>query len=1816
MGDTNDNIDPKKVDLQLEIKKRKEWLFECQLRKLNMKSFTDVLDTDTSPFRDLVTEPFMPAGFPAGQFGTRPDGSVRVYVDNQKPVWTKEEKTVRDGCSDMIGRLIDWLDFRKPKRMIEKVAELKKNFERSTWSTNWDVSADLRTFKRRDLDNDEDLPHAMSRAEIIRKKPWLIPELYNTPYKELSFLTFWLDNANIFISNYENELLQIVKSDESGDGKKPGDPPFQPDEYRKRITELVEKSLIQNTSDTIKAGFSRQDKDKFVYDISLSTPLYPFNKLADYTFSPPAKYWAKVRKLHEIYMNKEDSDMGLCMLMRSLYLYSILPPSFETGKKLEWRNREFSTELLETFFKEQWSSHEIKGGGTSLSERLQTVQSKLKILLDINAAYPRSAALPYSMINAEISKQAVLRYKFWLDEPFKPLHNHGTEDEDDPKGINKARIDTKIGKPFEEMEYWSENHYIMFASSEYLAGQLWPDENFEPAKDFLVAGEPTKIFTGKERMERGKARVLKWLNNKLLFGWTEFNSSGYYREHMIAMLNLVDFALDDEVKRKATIAMDLILFDIVRFQHKGSMGACGGRSQFKSKNSGWDNAAGDMVEIMLGTRGLFTDGASDIGTSFATSTYKVPDVLLEIGISPPDHSFVDLTRVSIGFDEAPKYGIQYSQKSDQKRSLEKAYAGKVARYFKEVGDANAAIKKVHIDYGAMEDDTIFWWTASGYFQKEVIINTIKCVDRFGLTKNKPFSAIIGILGFGSIVKGLTPFGYHDLVASGMDGTYIEDRFDELSVFLEGSTRTRVNILTYRNRDVMLSSVQNFRAGQLNFQSNISQATLSTEINVFTTAGFAGIDISNVPFALIGAAIGAALSAFAGPAAFLVAPAAGAAGATAGVMVNEKLVQGANPGEQGDGPGWWTGYWALPLVVQYENAAILAYDFHWSQRRLADVGSHAWFAKRAFDDFDEVRTSAYDDDNFFLEDGFDMFSKKGYWLFGKKVHKKDPKNPDADEEGYIGVFSNESPDWLNKDDDFYETQMDEKKDTAKEAKESAVEEQENRIEAIDDKIEELEEKVDDILDDLEDKDTVGYVGRQLIEITVKREVNSTNKFGADKAAWIAEAIKNLSAAPGAVIRNNMDKVSELVTAYADLFSEQAWRKTEAPDAAKKIAEAKINYKKLRAELDKDYFEGKDWYADGKNIWIMQVGNKKEYGSYENFIERVSSAKIKLDDAGDLECIYHVPMPDGSSHKLKLDYDDKEFRVDGEDYNIDFYPRFENPFVRGGRVEWGQREYVIEYNKKKLLHQFSNLKDTERTEEVLFKKEDLEIMKGLVIFMKTGDEDMDINSLAQATVTLGCETVTTDQTIAAGEVEENSLHDVEWIFFDKPGKLSPDMTIVFKHPPIPDGDDEPEWKMSFTLQALLGDHRLYDCSSHISSWHFEDEHRESMAIPFSVQLNQWQTWQLVVEKLRVTFWQVARQQPSEIYYYNYADFFAIDSSRQLMYRRFTPCDAPGQTWEQLAQKGKLLLFDRFCSISTYSTHPSNLFLFAANGGQLYACWKFQGETFREKEWMKVQVENYPSVIFGIPDYAATPETISLSPFSQVFIQNSYTQQTALEIYVSAADRNFYSIADWYPGKITITNWRKIDTGPDFILLMGSAFEVCGDFLFALDTNRRLWVAKLDHSDREISPDWKPVSLSSLDISNFTIAFKGEIFMILVTTTNEQVWAARFTEMESEIVWERVGGSINFNISSEAKPSWSIPDKDRLDIFITGLDGNIYTTYWNAQQQWEREHNWKVVDPNGHHFKNTVDKKVIALNRIVGVTEIYTISDDHDIWKTWWT
>ncbi|NQU52675.1 MAG: hypothetical protein HQ522_09065, partial [Bacteroidetes bacterium] len=139
------------------------------------------------------------------------------------------------------------------------------------------------------------------------------------------------------------------------------------------------------------------------------------------------------------------------------------------------------------------------------------------------------------------------------------------------------------------MCYWSENHQILFASAEYLLGQLYPDTVF-----------PSSGLTGKQHMEKAKKRALDWLEMRWNYGFIEFNSGVYYKEDIGALINLIDFAEDEELAKKTQIIMDLLFYDVASQNIHTMFVTTSGRAYSGNRTGGRGATLGGLTRYYWG----------------------------------------------------------------------------------------------------------------------------------------------------------------------------------------------------------------------------------------------------------------------------------------------------------------------------------------------------------------------------------------------------------------------------------------------------------------------------------------------------------------------------------------------------------------------------------------------------------------------------------------------------------------------------------------------------------------------------------------------------------------------------------------------------------------------------------------------------------------------------------------------------------------------------------------------------------------------------------------------------------------------------------------------------------------------------------------------------------------------------------------------------------------------------------------------------------------------------------------------------------------
>jgi len=184
-------------------------------------------------------------------------------------------------------------------------------------------------------------------------------------------------------------------------------------------------------------------------------------------------------------------------------------------------------------------------------------------------------------------EDVLMNFRYWMDEP----------------GENS-------------MCYWSENHQILFASAEYLIGQKYPNEIFHNSG-----------LTGEQHYEKARQRILDWLQMRWDYGFTEFYSNVYYKEDIGAIINLIDYAEDEEIVKKSKIIMDLLFYDVAAQNCDKLFVSTSGRAYESHRKKG------SMSSI---TNYYWGDGRR-LGPGMvygleATKNYQLPPVLKEIAL--------------------------------------------------------------------------------------------------------------------------------------------------------------------------------------------------------------------------------------------------------------------------------------------------------------------------------------------------------------------------------------------------------------------------------------------------------------------------------------------------------------------------------------------------------------------------------------------------------------------------------------------------------------------------------------------------------------------------------------------------------------------------------------------------------------------------------------------------------------------------------------------------------------------------------------------------------------------------------------------------------------------------------------------------------------------------------------------------------------------------------------------------------------------------------------------------------------------------------
>ncbi len=350
--------------------------------------------------------------------------------------------------------------------------------------------------------------------------------------------------------------------------------------------------------------------------------------------------------------------------------------------------------------------------------------------------------------------------------------------------IEAAIIDFKYHPEepgIDSMCTWTENHQILFASNQYIAGKLFPERIFT-----------NSLKSGVQQTERARAIALRWLDLRIKTGFSEWLSNVYYDEDITALLNLVDFCNDPELIKKAEKVLNLLFLDMAQGCFYGVFATSHGRSYAREKRFPAVEATSDTMKLAFGMGNYSCEDNMSAVVLALSENYAVPKICQQIAAPP------------------------YSQVASSAGRKEDVENGELVK--KRMGIRIRDAARWGIDF-SNPDDILTLLTFEAYAHHKTISSVIDLFDMYHWWENnffRPFSRYKGLLKFLKVTRLLPVLAFLG-------------RKDVCR-----NTREEVNVYSYRTDNFMLSCAQEYRPGYGGDQQHIWQATLSPRAVVFTT----------------------------------------------------------------------------------------------------------------------------------------------------------------------------------------------------------------------------------------------------------------------------------------------------------------------------------------------------------------------------------------------------------------------------------------------------------------------------------------------------------------------------------------------------------------------------------------------------------------------------------------------------------------------------------------------------------------------------------------------------------------------------------------------------------------------------------------------------------------------------------------------------------------------------------------------------------------------------------------------------------------------
>jgi hypothetical protein len=164
----------------------------------------------------------------------------------------------------------------------------------------------------------------------------------------------------------------------------------------------------------------------------------------------------------------------------------------------------------------------------------------------------------------------------------------------------------------------TENHWVMYYTSLYLAAQEWPDE---PGK---------RWYTGKsssENLKEAQEWLDFWMKTTTTIGQGEFDSPHYMTVFLAPMFMLYEFAEDRTMKTKAQMMVDYLLADFAAEYLQGNYCGAHSRDMIPTVTDPLKAGMTSFGWLFFGDTGFQPWGDALIA---ALSSYRLPEVIYHI----------------------------------------------------------------------------------------------------------------------------------------------------------------------------------------------------------------------------------------------------------------------------------------------------------------------------------------------------------------------------------------------------------------------------------------------------------------------------------------------------------------------------------------------------------------------------------------------------------------------------------------------------------------------------------------------------------------------------------------------------------------------------------------------------------------------------------------------------------------------------------------------------------------------------------------------------------------------------------------------------------------------------------------------------------------------------------------------------------------------------------------------------------------------------------------------------------------------------------